>query len=231
MGYFRKKKHEGFIDRLKAAGMTDEEIADLQSMNREDALAWFTNFQQRLRDRDANSKKLDLDTVPEIGKEISWLDTVEMAFRVLAFDRNGTIYEPFTDPKAIKAKSMLQPYGYLLVESPALNQAVRLPIIHNNDFWLASSVFDEPELSNQIGESRAELLVTYKPKKIRKNGMSGSPHHVLHYSLCPVGTLDKYYSDDEQGDGRMTMPESELLFGPFIYKGQIQVFMNSSPKL
>lgn len=164
---------------------------------------------------------------PEIGKEISWAIVIGMVFRVLDFNKNGTVLPIGGLAEDVKAKSKKKPYGYLLVESPVLNQPVLLPIIHNNDFWLASSVFDDPEAKHWIENPNAELLVVYAPKH-EVNGYSASPHHVLHYVITPKGTLDRYYNKSAEKIAQNRY-EPELLFGPFIYEGAIRVQMN--PKL
>jgi len=76
----------------------------------------------------------------------------------------------------VKAKSKFQPYGYWLAESPILNNCVKLPMIHRDDFLLATSVFDEPKLASMVDDE--ELLVVYSPKHFGPKGLSGSPHHV-----------------------------------------------------
>jgi len=162
------------------------------------------------------------DIVPEIGKEISWADIVNHAFRVLDFDRNGTIID---ENNQVKAKSRFQPYGYLLAESPILNNRVRLPIIHRDDFLLAASVFDEPKLAAVI--KNEELLVVYSPKRLGPKGLSVSPHHVLHYAIVPRGTLDAYYS--KNNDMYMAKPEPQKLVGQFVYQGEIKVQVNPEP--
>ena len=162
--------------------------------------------------------------VSEIGRENSWSDVVNHIFRVLEFDRNDTTID---QDNQVKAKSLFKPYGYLLVESPISNQKARLPIIHQDDFLLAASVFDEPQLADIIQDD--ELLVTYAPKQLLPRGLSGSPHHVLHYVITPRGTLDSYYSMNN--DIHMTKPDPKKLFGPFVYQGEIKVKINSDPKL
>jgi len=71
--------------------------------------------------------------------------------------------------------------------------------------------------------------VTYAPKQLLPGGLSGSPHHVLHYAIAPRGTLDRYYALDN--DVHMRKPESEKLCGPFVYEGEIRVQMNREPRL
>jgi hypothetical protein len=68
----------------------------------------------------------------EIGKVISWKESVNMLFKILDFDRNGTISD---GSRNIKAKSMFVPYGYLLVENPNFTTKLKLPIIHKDDFF------------------------------------------------------------------------------------------------
>ena len=104
---------------------------------------------------------------------------------------------------------------------------MRLPIIHRDDFLLAASVFDEPKLAGLVVDE--EFLVTYAPKHLLPKGLSGSPHHVLHYVITPRGTLDSYYSMNN--DMHMAKPDPQKLFGPFVYQGWIKVQINSEPKL
>ncbi len=122
---------------------------------------------------------------------------------------------------------MFTPYGYLLVESPILNQPIRLPIIHRDDFLLAASVFDESALADLV--TTEDLLVTYAPRKVLRGGLSGDPSHVLHYAMTPGGTLDSYYAKDS--DIHMSKPNPALIFGPFVYDGEIRVQMNAELKL
>lgn len=159
---------------------------------------------------------------PEIGREISWADIVRHVFRVFEFDKNGTT---IGQNDQVKTPSLSKPYGYLLVESPILNQRVRLPIVHRDDFLLAASVFNEPKLAHLVIDE--ELLVTYAPKHLRPKRLSGSLSHVLHYVITPRGTLDSYYSMNN--DTPMTKPDPEKLFGPFVYKGEIRVQINQEP--
>lgn len=170
------------------------------------------------------------NTTPAIGKEIQWSDVLSMVFRVVDFDRNGTTVDIDKGGSSVVAKSPTEPYGYLLVEAPTLNQPVTLPIIHRDDFWLAASVFDKPRLYNLIKSGDAELLVTYAPKR-EQNGYLVGIEHALHYVFVPDGTLENYYSDTPEGNRRMSQPETELLFGRFIYSGAISVFMNTAPRI
>jgi hypothetical protein len=171
----------------------------------------------------AQLKAAGLDTgslVPRVGEHIRWIDIPQMVFRVVDFDRCGTTVDLDAGSQSIEAGSQTGAYGYLVVESPTLNQPVQLPIIHRDDFYLASTIFDDPSFS--LPED-AELLVTYAPKRMDKRGFSTSPHHVLHYALVPRFTLERYYSDDEIGTRRMSRPEPHLIFGSFKYDGMIGV--------
>ncbi len=166
-----------------------------------------------------------MDTMtPEIGREIQWTDIIRQVFRVLEFDRAGTTIGP---GDTVKAASAVLPYGYLLVESPILNQPVRLPIVHRDDFLLAASVFDEPRLAEAVKEED-ELLVSYIPKHKLPRGLAGTSH-ALHYVITPRGTLDRYY--EVGGDVHMAKPAPEKLFGSFVWHGEIRVQVNTHPKI
>ncbi len=159
----------------------------------------------------------------EIGKDIGWSEIIGHVFHALEFDRAGTKISP--DNK-VKAKGSFKPYGYLLVESPILNQGVRLPIVHCDDFLLADSVFGEPQWLQAIQEE--ELLVTYVPKHKLPGGAIGTSHG-LHYVITPKGTLGKYYAVGD--DMHMANPKPEKLFGTLVWDGELRVQVNSSPEL
>lgn len=180
---------------------------------------------QQVRDDTAQVEAAgpDSQSIPLVGVHFAWIDVTQMVFRVLDFDRNETTVDFAAGARGVRAKSRTGAYGYLLVESPTLNQPVALPITHRDDFFLAASVYDD--LTFSFPES-AELLVTYAPKKMSKSGLATSPHHVLHYALVPRGTLERYYADDETGNRRMALPEPELIFGPFAHDGTITVVTN-----
>jgi hypothetical protein len=99
--------------------------------------------------RDDNTAQLeaagaDSQSIPIVGVHCAWIDVNQMVFRVLDFDRNETTVDFDAGSGGVHAKSSTAPYGYLLVESPTLNQPVALPITHRDDFWLAASVYDDP---------------------------------------------------------------------------------------
>ena len=209
-------------------GLTRDEVAAMKEMDSDTVLDRFAQIQDENR---AQLKAAGVDTdslVPQIGRHIQWIDITQMVFRVVDFDGSGTTVDLDAGSQSIEAGSKTGAYGYLLVESPTLSQPVQLPIIHRDDFYLASSVLDDPMFSFPEG---AELLVTYAPKKMNKDGFSTSPHHVLHYALVPDGTLERYYSDDETGNRRMSRPEPHLIFGPLTYDGMISVTTNNDPQL
>ena len=222
-------KHEGLFKKFqKDSGLTSEEVSTMleekRKGNEKSVEKILATAQERAKTKYKEATGIDAkDIVPEIGKEISWADIINHVFRVFEFDKNGTT---INESNQVKAKSSFQPYGYLLAESPILNNRVRLPIIHRDDFLLAASVFDDPKLANLI-ESE-ELLVTYSPKHLGPKGVSASPHHVLHYALVPSGTLDSYYSANN--DAHFAKPEPQKLFGPFVYQGEIKVQINSESK-
>jgi hypothetical protein len=159
---------------------------------------------------------------PVIGLHIGWADIIGQVFRVRDFDPSDTTIGA---DGQVHAESMIRPYGYLLVESPILNQQAVLPICHRDDFFLASSVFDEPKLAPVVEE--AELLVTYVPEQKLPDGRAAGFWHALHYVIVPAGTLQEYY---DVGDNmHMAKPAPQKLFGPFVYKGEIRVQVNPDP--
>lgn len=218
LGYWKSRKE---WKRL-TEGMNSDQVTRLkQSLSQGDeaTLAAIDEIQAEQREA-LQAQGIDISgTTPEIGKHIQWDDVLSMAFRVIDFDHNGTTIDLDTGIESVKAKSRFAPYGYLLVESPTLNQPVGLPIVHNNDFWLAASVFDDPNVLRHVTSGERELLVTYQPEKTGKGGINASMAHCLHFALVPSGTLDKYYADNK----RMARPEPELLFGEFIFNGEISV--------
>ncbi len=223
-------KHEGLMKKFqKDSGFTSEEVSTMleekQKGNEKSVEKIIATAQERAKIKYKEATGVDAkDIIAEIGKEISWADIVNHTFRVLDFDRNNTTID---SNYQIEAKKPLQPYGYLVAESPILNNKVRIPIIHRDDFLLAASVFDEPQLAAMVVDQ--ELLVVYAPKTLLPKGFSGSLHHVLHYAITPHGTLGSYYSMNN--DVHYGKPDPQKLFGPFVYEGEIKVQINSEPKL
>ena len=209
-------------------GLTRDEVLAMKEMDRDALLDRFAQIQDENKAQ-LEAAGFDTDALTlQVGTHCEWIDVNQMVFRVVSFDRSDTTVDLNAGVQSVEARSETGAYGYLLVESPTLNQPARLPIIHRDDFYLASSVFDDPTFSFPEG---TELLVTYAPKKMDKRGFSTSPHHVLHYALVPKGTLERYYSHNEIGDRRMSTPEPHLIFGPFKYDGMISVITNTEPQL
>jgi len=209
-------------------GLNEEQASRLKASLRHGDDAVLQTIKEIQNEHKKVLKQQGTDTdafIPEVGVHIQWSDILKMAFHVVDFDRNNTIITPTGE---VKATSQTKPYGYLLVESPTLNQRIGLPIIHKDDFVLATTVFDEPQLMDLVNGGDIELLVTYAPKN-EKNGYATSPQHVLHYVLVPSGTLEMYYADTPEGNRRMSRPEPKLLFGDFVYDGEISVGTNAEP--
>lgn len=205
---------------LRQLGISPQEFANL---NKQEAVEHVAAAQEKHREAFA-AQGIDVRAfVPEIGRDIAWTDVVRQVFRVVEFDRAGTTIGP---NDKIEAASRMKPYGYLLVESPIMNQPARLPIGHRDDFLLAATAFDDPNIAELVEEE--ELLVTYAPKRKLPKGLGGVAH-ALHYVVVPLGTLEDYY--DFGGDAHMVNPAPEKLFGPLVYEGQIRVDFNPNPKL
>jgi hypothetical protein len=162
-----------------------------------------------------------------IGKDVMWEEIIRQVFSVLEFDSGGTVVEP---GDKVKTSGFLKPYGYLIVASPILKELAYLPIVHRDDFILATTIYDEsPGWVQAIENNEAELLVTYAPKRKLPLGLSGGAAHCLHYALTPNGTLSMYY---KIGNGiHRTNPEVEKIFGELVWKGEIRVKVNASPSL
>ena len=217
----RRRLQRLITNEMSHLGFSPEDFAGL---NREQAIEKIAEAQQIYRETLA-ARGVDLgDLTPEIGRDIAWSDIIRHVFRVIEFDHAGTTVGP---GDAVKAASQFSPYGYLLVESPILNQPVNLPIAHRDDFLLATTVLDEPESAGLL--ERGELLVTYAPKRTLPDGRMAGSSHALHYVLSPHGTLERYY--DHENDVHMANPAPEKLFGPFVYDGEIRVQVNADPQL
>lgn len=212
---------------LRDMGFSSADIAelhqDLRSGNREQMVQKIAERQERQR-ADMAEAGIDVNAMkPEVGRDIAWTDIIRQVFRVLEFDRAGSSIGP---GNTVRAASPTSPYGYLLVESPILNQPIRLPIVHRDDFLLAASVYEEPPLLADAAEE--ELLVTYAPEHKLPRGLAGISH-ALHYVVTSRGTLDRYY--DVGNDMHMASPAPEKLLGPFVWQGEISVKINRHPNL
>jgi len=217
--WIMSKYQKSTIDSLKRKGFASEDLnlflKTWKEKGKDAALQEIVNKQEELRQKFKETFGIDpKDIVGIIGQEILWVDIINHVFRVLDFDNNGTLVE---DNNQIKPKNLFEPYGYLLLESPILNVKVKLPIIRKQDFLSVKKVFDNESLTDLILNKKLfELLVVYSPKKYSQDGMPLTSHHVLHYVIVPYGTLDKYYSIDNEK--HFAIPEPQKLFGSFIYE-------------
>ena len=157
-----------------------------------------------------------------IGQNITWLDIIGKVLKVMHFDKAGSIIDA---TGKIQMKNKLGPYGYLYVGSPDYEKPLLLPIIHKDDFLLASSVFDDTELSKQLKDF--ELLVTYVPKERLDKGFAGV-FHALHFVITPPETIDYYYKIEAL---RRVKSNPEKLFIKFIWEGETKVQINMDPDL
>ena len=220
----RKQSREWYL--RKEFGLDPEEAQaledDLASGDRSATVGRIQEAQERQR-AILLEQGIDPSAVtPLIGRDIKWTDIVRHVFRVLEFDRAGTTV---LADGTIKAATQHKPYGYLLVESPILNVKARLPIIHRDDFALATTAYDEPKLVELV--EREELLVTYFPKHKLPVGFAGIMH-ALHYVIAPRGTLEQYY--EFNNDEHMANPAPEKLFKRFAWEGEIRVEVNPDPE-
>jgi len=213
---------------MRTLGLSPDEVEsvleELRSGNQDAVLQRLAEIQEQQR---AGLLAAGVDVramTPEIGRDIEWTDIVRHVFRVLEFDRGGTIIGP---GDTVKASSLFKPYGYLLAESPILNQPVRLPIVHRDDFLLTARVFDSPELLEAVKGAETELLVTYVPKHKLPRGLAGGLHP-LHYVITPRGTLDRYY--EVGNDMHMGSPAPEKIFGAFVWD-EVRVQFNRHPEI
>lgn len=208
-------------------GLSPEEAEEVESDlaigNKAAAVGRIQKAQDRKRSAllEQGIDLLSVDCV--IGRDIQWTQIVRQVFRVLEFDRTGTTV---LADDTVKSANLNKPYGYLLVESPILNVKARLPIIHRDDFFLATTVYDEPQVLKRIGQE--ELLVTYFPKHKLPMACAGT-RHALHYVLVPRGTLERYY--DFNDDEHFANPAPEKLFKRFAWHGEIRVEVNPDPEL
>ncbi len=159
-----------------------------------------------------------------IGQHITWENVVGKVFRIMHFDRSGSVIDTNGN---IKVKKKLRPYGYLSVMSPDYKEIVLLPIIHRDDFLLVSSFFDDENLFNLFLLKNVELLVTYVPKEKLPNAFAGR-YHALHYVITPPETIDYYYKIEAL---RKVKSNPEKLFIKFIWEGETKVQVNKEPDL
>lgn len=219
--------HKRRLAEFEKLGINPENLAEIaksfNSDGRASALEKIENLQLKNRE-DHSPKGIDVGLiVPEVGREIQWSQIVRQVFRVLEFDRSGVVS---FEGDVIEPTNSSSPLGYLLVESPILNQPMRLPLTHSDDFRLAASAFDHPKW-NEI-HSKNELLVSYAPRFKLPGGIAGI-WHANHYVVVPKGTLERYYSMND--DENMARPNPEMIFGNFVWVGEVRVRFNLNPEL
>lgn len=137
---------------------------------------------------------------------------IALVFRVIAFDRNGTTIDSSGN---VNAKYKFKPYGYLTVESPHFKEGIKIPIIHRDDFLLATFFFDDKLLVEAKENNEVELLVTYYPSDSDKNGFSQSIFHCLHYAVCSYNTMEDFYTSSN--------PDPEKIFGKITFTGELSI--------
>jgi len=153
------------------------------------------------------------------GKDSTWKEINNEVFRIVSFDRNDTYIN--SDGKVI-AKSRLAPYGYLLVEWPIIERLVKLPIVHSNDFQLATFLFEDYD--TEENKNLYDFLVVYAQK-----GASRLPAitHVLHFAIAPRLTLEKYYEKKKE----YLCYDPSIIFGPYVWDGELSIKLNLDLKL
>lgn len=156
-----------------------------------------------------------------VGNDIKWNQIEKEVFRIVNFERNDTIVD---DNGQVISKSINRPYGFLITDWPVIKRKVKIPIVHRDDFLLASSVFDNSEFLKKV--EGCDILVTYYPldTKVDKN----SPFlHKLHFVITPPNTFETYY---EVKNKSLLGCDPEILFGDFTWTGELKVKINLTPK-
>jgi hypothetical protein len=151
---------------------------------------------------------------------MKWQKIFGEVFRINSFDKNGTII----DRDGIHPKDNFSPYGYLICESPIIDRKVKIPIVHRDDFLLASSVFDDSKLMEEIESD--EILVTYLPAGEKFAEMAPFLHS-LHYVITSAFTLEVYYKMKKS----VSDLDARFIFGDFKWDGELRVNINTNPSL
>lgn len=128
-----------------------------------------------------------LTTDNEIGKKISWKDSINIVFKIVDFDSNGTSVDHLGN---VHSKNMYEPYGYLSVNNPNYTGVLKLPIIHKDDYLLVEQYFTNTQLKKIIDDK--DFLVVYRPREITPEGLAGI-YHCLHYVITPQGTFTEFF--------------------------------------
>jgi len=95
---------------------------------------------------------------------------------------------------------------------------------HQDDFLLAASIFDNSEFLDQI--QAYDILVTYYPLDTKADKRSAFLHK-LHFVVTPPKTLEKYYEFRRKS---FLGCDPEILFGDFIWIGELNVKINFNPQ-
>lgn len=156
---------------------------------------------------------------PEIGKEISWRNSIHVVFKIIDFDNNGTQVD---NNGKVEAKSLFKPYGYLTVSNPNYVKKYKLPIIHKDDYLLIEQYFTNQQLKKIVDEN--EILVVYRPKEITPSGAAGI-FHCLHYVIVPKGTVVELFQKYGSSQSEEII---ERLFIKFSWE-MIKVETNKNP--
>jgi len=151
-----------------------------------------------------------------VGRNIKWKEINNEVLRIIDFDSNETIIDNYGN---VIAKSKFKPYGFLIVEWPIIERLVKLPIVHQDDFLLASIIFNDKAFQEQ--KKIFEFLATYAPKENDRN----APFlHVFHFLKTAPKTLEKYYETKKR-----FIINPEIIFGQLKWEGQLQVQINMNP--
>jgi hypothetical protein len=154
-----------------------------------------------------------------VGHSIKWNDIKKEVLRVIEFDTNGTTID---HNNVVHAKSKFKPYGFLISEWPIIERKVKIPIVHRDDFLLASSVFEKNHLKEQF--ANYDLLVCYNPSKDSKL----APFlHSLHFVLTSKSTFQEY---NEIHKTTLLGCNPELMFGQWVWEGELKVKFNLTPQ-
>ncbi len=154
-----------------------------------------------------------------VGHNIKWGAIHKQVLRINEFDRNGTTIDT---NRVVHAKSNFKPYGFLIVEWPIIIRKLKVPILHKDDFMLASSIFDNQLFIEKIKDK--DLLVTYFPldKKENKNAIF---FHSLHFVITNPKVFEKYYEMRKKYIGC----EPELIFNDFRWEGELKIKEYTNP--
>lgn len=160
--------------------------------------------------------------IATVGRDIKWVEIKKEVLRIIDFDKNGTSVD---STGIVRSRSTLKPYGFLIAEWPIIERKVKIPIVHRDDFLLASSIYDNADLLKQI--QGYDILVTYYPPD-PKDYPNSAYLHQLHFAITPPTTLEKFYDIKKN---TLLGCDPEIIFGDFVWVGELNVKINFEPKL